>query len=275
MGQTRASWHTTTWASPSRIRGSTRRRWLISPRRCGSIPVLPMPTTTWASLLARRGSTRRRGSLPRGAAAQSRLRRCPQQPGSAPVPGEVRGGGGSLPRGAAAQSRLRRCPQQPGSAPRATRGSTRRRWLITPRPAAQSRLRRCTQQPGPCSSRIGKPRRRRLNSPGPYGSIRTLSRSTTTLGLRPGPAGEVRRGEAHYHEALRVNPSSAEAHNNLRISSRPHRARPGRRWLDPTRRSQGSRMSRRRRLSLPARALPGQKRHSEAAAGHPLAAERP
>ena len=45
---------------PHPARGTTRRRRLISPRRCGSIPAMSTPTTTWASSSPARGTTRRR-----------------------------------------------------------------------------------------------------------------------------------------------------------------------------------------------------------------------
>ena len=174
--------------------------------------VAPWHTTTWATSL-RPGEVRGGGgSFHRGAAAQSRLRRSPQQPGRAPAsqgkyeaaeahftealrlnpgyadahnnlgvappqPGEVRGGGGSFRRGAAARSRLRRCPQQPGRRSSSARGSTRRRRLISPR--------RC-------------------------GSIPATPMPTTTWAWSSSDQGKYEEAEAHFAEAIRLNPGYVE-----------------------------------------------------------------
>ena len=85
--------------TPGEVR---RRRRLISPRRCGSIPATPMPTTTWATVLARQGKYEE---------AEAHFTEALRlNPG------------------------LRRCPQQPGRRSSPTRGSTRRRRLISLRP---------------------------------------------------------------------------------------------------------------------------------------------
>ena len=162
---------------PATTRGSTRRRRLITPRRCGSIPATSMPTTTWASSSTPGEVRGGGGSFHRGPTAQSRLRRCTQQPGNCSLsPGEVRGGGGSLRRGAAAQSRLRRCPQQPGRRflpPGEVRGGG---GSLHRGAAARSGPLRHAHQPGVVLSRQGKFTRRRLIMPRRCGSILTTPR---------------------------------------------------------------------------------------------------
>ena len=81
-------------------------------------------------VLSRQGKLRGGGgSLHRGAAAQSRLRRSHTTTWECPLPprGSIRGGGGSFRRGPTAQSRLRRRHTTTWASSSSARGSTRRR----------------------------------------------------------------------------------------------------------------------------------------------------
>ena len=165
-------------------------------------------------------------------------------------PGEAGRGDRRAPRGAAAQARLRRGPQQPRHRPEQTRGSWTRRSPSTAKRSgssptdsdAHNNLGIALRDQGKLDEAIAElPRRRSGSSPttaeahnnlgnrpadrGSWtrrspstarrsGSSPTTPRPTTTSAtpVRPGQAG---RGDRRVPQAIRLKPDYAEAHCNL------------------------------------------------------------
>ncbi len=112
-----------TWAMPSRIRVSWRKRRRSIKRPSASNPTTPERTTTWAMHSGSKASWRKPWrSFKRPSASNPTT---PELTTTWALPfreqGSVGGSGGAVSRGPAPQTRLRRCAQQPGHCPQGAR----------------------------------------------------------------------------------------------------------------------------------------------------------